>query len=247
MEKKKVEKKPLGPQEIIEASGHNLHTSVVEYLKGDGFVVEISPYYVDAHTDKPREVDAVARKRVPLFVDSAEHAIELVLAIDCKYIKQNTVFWTFNNENHRHALKLRGSNLEQLMDRFREEGFMYFRTSHVARLFQTGGGSDDAISDPIYKACIQAINGSIFAREHSKNPGLVYPIVIVDGPGKFYSAADTAKELESVLVHIDYSYYPNRETSTKPTREPFYVWLVRKEKLSEANKTLEAEAWKNTF
>lgn len=237
-----IESEAVGAVEkIIRASGHNLHTNVVEALKDAGYQVEISPYYVDAHTDKPREVDVVARKAVRVYRDSEEHVVNLVLALDCKYMMNPAVFWTFPNENPLASLKVLGLNLQELIQKVGMNRFAYFTTNKIARLFQSGSSSGEPVADPIYKACAQAISGTIFAREHSAEPAIIYPLVIADGPGKFFHADTPEEERSSVIVHIDYSYYPDRATDKKPVREPFYVWLIRKEQLSKALELIEHE------
>jgi hypothetical protein len=239
----KKEKPKSEVENIIAKSGHNLHEWTVNYLMDEDYRVEISPYYVDAHTDKPREVDIVARKRMRVFQKTDEHAVNLVLAIDCKYLKQPTVFWAFPNEKNHSALKVTGANLEELFGNAGEGSFIYFGAEPIARLFQSGDrSSDEPTTDPIYKACSQAISGAIFAREHSKGPSIIYPVVIVDGPGGLFFAENPYKEIASLIVHIDYSYYSDRDTSKKAVREPFYVLIVRKERVESLKNLLEKEA-----
>ena len=228
---------------LISKSGHNLHAWAAEYFADADYKVEISPYYVDAHTDKPREVDIVARKRIRIFDDSDEYAVNLVLAIDCKYLKQPAVFWGFPNEKNHAALKLMGCNLQELFAKVGAGSFLYFSAEPVARLFQSGDRpADEPVSDPIYRACAQAISGTIFAREHSNDTSLFYPVVVVDGPGQLFFADNPHKEIASLIVHIDYSYYPDRNTTRKPVREPFYVLIVRKEGVGSLRHVLEREA-----
>ncbi|MFA7193792.1 MAG: hypothetical protein WC087_02660 [Candidatus Paceibacterota bacterium] len=243
MNEKDEAQRKVNLQKIVDESGHKLHTEVVKLLEEYDYKTEISPYYVDSYTDKPREIDIVARKVIPVFEGSNEDNVYLVFALDCKHLKEDVVFWNFKNEKHHKALKMIG-NEDQLIDKRGEDGFIYFRADKISRLFQSGSSrtSNDPISDPIYKACVQAINGTIFAREHSAGPALIYPIVVVDGPGKLYEAKNLETDISSTLVHIDYSYYSDRQPNKKPTREPFYVLIVRKEKLIEAITLLQNEA-----
>ncbi len=219
------------PVEIIKESGHTLHTEVVGLLKARNYKVEISPYYVDGHTDKPREVDIIATKRIKSEGYSNVEC-DLIFAIDCKYLDEHTVFWMFENEKPHHALKI-GSNPESVISYVGELAFTYFQVTKVARLFKNGAKSHGDVSgDPIFKACSQAIHGTIFARQQSRQRNLIFPIVILDGPGKIFFSDNLQEEKRSALVHIDYSFYPDR-TAENATREPFYVWFVKKDHLNE--------------
>lgn len=48
----------------IKESGNNLHLDVADFLKRKGWLVDISPYYCDEFTDRPREVDIIATRRI---------------------------------------------------------------------------------------------------------------------------------------------------------------------------------------
>ena len=82
---------------IVQDSGNNFHARVLRFLQKEGWTVLISPYYSDSVSGKPREIDLVAEKRFPVIRDAFGRVngdISVQLYMECKYIKQMTVFWT---------------------------------------------------------------------------------------------------------------------------------------------------------
>src|SRR5690606_28228602 len=47
---------------IINESGNSFHCSVANYLREKGWHTMVSPYYMDASSNKPREIDLIAEK-----------------------------------------------------------------------------------------------------------------------------------------------------------------------------------------
>src|SRR5271170_5519484 len=87
-------------ESIINKSGHNLNFEIAKLLREKGWKVEVSQYYVDDLTDKPREIDIVASQ--PMFFgstlddrfdDSIPNHCEVFLYIECKYLTEPVVFW----------------------------------------------------------------------------------------------------------------------------------------------------------
>ncbi len=85
-------------QELIKAlqtSGNNLHLDIAEILERDGWKVELSSYYFDDITDKPREIDIVATLEVrtptsPISTSSEKFNVNLF--IECKHFTQDIAF-----------------------------------------------------------------------------------------------------------------------------------------------------------
>ena len=50
-------------KEIIDNSGNDLHQEIVDFLRSVGWEVKSSPYYNDPATNKPREIDIIAKKQ----------------------------------------------------------------------------------------------------------------------------------------------------------------------------------------
>src|SRR3989344_8630415 len=87
-------------ENIVENSGHKLHLKVVSLLENEGWQVTVSPHYIDELSDKPREIDIVAKKSFT-YISNADNETKrfyLLLAIDCKYLTQNVVIWGRDNQ-----------------------------------------------------------------------------------------------------------------------------------------------------
>ena len=80
---------------IIKESGNSFHCKVCNYLKEKGWHTQVSPYYMDNSSNKPREIDLVAEKswRYSDNFNNKAGTINFKLFIECKYIPQKIVFW----------------------------------------------------------------------------------------------------------------------------------------------------------
>src|SRR3954463_3413355 len=80
---------------IVLESGNSFHCRVVRFLQDNGWHTQISPYYMDNSTNKPREIDLIAEK-FWMYKDPFRRAsgtVNVKLFIECKYIPQVNVFW----------------------------------------------------------------------------------------------------------------------------------------------------------
>ncbi len=50
----------------IQKSGNNLHFKVLDFLQQSGWTADISCYYLDDATGKPREIDIIAKQKITL-------------------------------------------------------------------------------------------------------------------------------------------------------------------------------------
>ena len=80
----------------IEKSGNNLHMEIVELLESNSWIVDLSSYYYDDTTDKPREIDVVAKKKFCAFEgqspDDHRYYFHVFLFIECKYLTDEVAF-----------------------------------------------------------------------------------------------------------------------------------------------------------
>ena len=81
---------------IITESGNSFHCRVATAIRQSGWTVSLSAYYVDAATDKAREIDIIAERLYPMptrNMNQPPRALIVRLYIECKYTTQDTVFW----------------------------------------------------------------------------------------------------------------------------------------------------------
>src|SRR5437868_13416911 len=84
---------------IFVRSGNTFHCKVANHLESKGWTTRMSQYYVDATTDKAREIDLIAEK-VWEFGDKWQQKwvhLHIQLFIECKYVSStqpnHVVFW----------------------------------------------------------------------------------------------------------------------------------------------------------
>ena len=74
---------------------------VAQFLEGKGWNVDISSYYLDDITNKPREIDIVARKRISMserIFTPHEGDFDVFLFIECKHFSDEIAFWMHKND-----------------------------------------------------------------------------------------------------------------------------------------------------
>jgi hypothetical protein len=80
---------------LATTSGNRFQCKVTNYFRGLGWAV-LSPYYVDASSDKTRELDLIVEHHFAspqLWAGGAPKVIAVRLFIECKYISNGAVFW----------------------------------------------------------------------------------------------------------------------------------------------------------
>src|ERR1017187_4844721 len=80
---------------LIAQSGNAHQCRVAQFFRDRNWVVLMSPYYIDASTDKPRELDLIVEKSYPVqrLYSGPPRSVRVRLFIECKYIAQGTAFW----------------------------------------------------------------------------------------------------------------------------------------------------------
>lgn len=161
---------------LIEDSGIILHNKTTNILRKNDWSALVSPYYQDTITDLVRETDLIAEKQV----NSAERAeqssfqVNLQLFIECKYIKQEIVFW-FDKINKDRAVE----NLEKeiglsiLHNKYAADitvdNFGQLQNDDVAKLFSSNTNREDVM----YKAMNQCLHAQIYYRTKGKSPLII--------------------------------------------------------------------------
>ncbi len=232
-----------GIKKIIEQSGNNLHYKVVDFLRENGWYVSVSPYYADNFSEKPREIDIIAEKNYPIGVGMRGFlgTISIQLFIECKYIKDDTVFW-FDERNNNKALEfvLNNTPLEDPSRYSMTSKHHYLSGLPVAKLFasaQNKGQSQDG--EVFFKAITQSLNGMIsYSGSGSLLPSgfnqlrndmikttLRYPLIITDSFGKLYrhdviKKGDPEEISENFEIETQYAYFDH---SKKQRKEYFLI------------------------
>jgi hypothetical protein len=207
-------------QKIVAESGNSFHCRVANAFRNSGWTTLLSPYYVDASTDKAREVDLIVEKAYSADVQYGKpRTIRLRLYVECKYITQHSVFW-FDRQDDARALGWIYRNTP-----FRKNNTLTNEHHHilgvdsVAKLFasESKRGEDN---DPIFKALNQVLNGYV----HNKGSALLipsrdtehvtlleYPVVVCSDFSTFYRAdVEQKQELKRIednfLLEVNYAF-----------------------------------------
>lgn len=158
---------------LVEESGMITHFKTANILRKNNWSTLVSPYYHDSISDSIRETDLIAEKQfISASIYDSSIQINIQFFIECKYIKQEIVFW-FEEMDEEKAF----SNLEQetgLSLATPEKGggdieskkFHYFNKTSVAKLFSTNSNKEDVM----YKAMNQSIHSQINYRRTGKKP-----------------------------------------------------------------------------
>lgn len=212
---------------IAQESGNSFHARVLTFLQQQGWTVQISPYYSDNLSGKPREIDLLAEKIFPAakngFGEVTSH-LSVKLFIECKYIKQPTVFW-FHNQDVRATLNLleMTSPLGRTNTYMREHHYLRSPGERTAKLF-SGPNVGATEGEQIFKALSQNLNALIALRNASPivpdaemrdiELTVSYPVIACSAFDCFYRVEiendkdDPAPLTEEFLLEVNYAY-PN--------------------------------------
>ncbi len=211
-------------RDIIKTSGNNFHSKVVKYFQDRGWTVQISPYYTDTFSNKPREIDIIAEKAFE-FRDrfhTDKGTINVQLLLECKYINGINVFW-FHTKDQFKASKLVKKILKLHDDNMYVEEFHYMAGHEkVAKFFASQKGKATE-NEPFFKAINQTLNAYLFFRsgktiiqsKRDQSPYISrfvrYPVIICNNFDMLFKTemgqqADPEKIRENFLLEIQYAY-----------------------------------------
>jgi len=181
--------------ELIEKSGNGFHTKVARYLRENDWTVRLGQYYVDAATDKPREIDLIA-ERVLLQGRPYRNQVELHLRliIECKYVPSDVVFWMDAMDVVSATALIESTTpMKSSRSSLSRHHYLQGRTV-VAKLFAgRPDGKED--SDPVFRALNQCMGGyvntgrlQIIDQKSSSKAvlDLSYPIIVFNCFEKFH-------------------------------------------------------------
>jgi hypothetical protein len=248
-------KKKSAIEEIVERSGNGFHSRVTNLLRELGWAVVVSPYYNDAFTDKPREIDIIAEKKFEV----KDHyrwlgTIDVRLFVECKYITGKTVFW-FDKKDIPSATKraMRDTGMGDPRENATILQHRFVADVPVAKLSASEKSRGDD-NDPINKAIGQCLNALIYYRNrhdliprdpHSRQQSLrhiVYPFIVVNSFEHFYRTSvvspDTKPELITQPFQLEVNYaYTDKNGDSKT--EYFLIDVVSIDKLPDFLSTLD--------
>ena len=238
-------------EEIVEKSGNNFHSRVVNLLRSDGRTVLVSPFYSDNLTDKPREIDIIAEKKFN--VKDYGHwfgTVNVRLFIECKYINDDIVFW-FDAKDRERAKERIMTDMKMKPNEANIQRFHYFSNTPVAKMFASKrGGEYDVIS----KAINQNLNAMVYYRHKSNlfppKPSLrekilclvPYPLIVCNSFDDLHQIdmvdeSNSAKTISDPFqVEVNYAYMDKDKNSQN---EYFLIDVVSIDKLSNFLSVLE--------
>jgi hypothetical protein len=235
---------------IISHSGNSFHFKVLNYLEKKKWKMLISPYYSDNITNKPREIDLIAKKmfslNTPPFRTSCDNAI-VTLFFECKYITQKTVFW-FHGKDEEKAKELitkdfpECKNLSTTLDHH----YLSNQNSKAAKLF-ADERKKSSENEAFYKALNQSLNALIYYRgqgaisnrpqlgSESRTISAYYPVIICNSFDNLYkvdlSVSDSPSKIEGDFqLEINYGYL---DTTGKSINEFFLIDIVSFQQIDE--------------
>jgi len=231
-------------KDAIQKSGNNLHLKVVEYLQNANWTVDISAYYLDDTTNKPREIDIIAQKKIYLKNINSSHPqdFSVLLFIECKHLSGEIVFWTQDRSNE---LIFKRKGLAKFSGNIKEEnissGHHYFLPPSVGKLYTTVG------KDEVFDGITQPVKALTSFMDYERSSGLYYPICIYEGTPELHlikSGADIKNldKLETVknlIVELNYSW---RKMAGQPTKEYFAIDLTHIDELAKLIDIIDREA-----
>lgn len=167
-------------EKLVDSSGIITHQKIVQKLRSLGWYVQISPYYKISSTESSKEFDIIAEKP---FNNSPPRESSIVqfnvqLFIECKYIKQEVVFW-FDEIDINKAVVLNEEKYDiSIVSPQRGSGDIKMEeipnlsSKKVAKIFSTNLNKEDVI----HKAVDQCLSAKIYYDQYKPGP-LFYDFV----------------------------------------------------------------------
>ncbi|MEK7125479.1 MAG: hypothetical protein AAB880_01045 [Patescibacteria group bacterium] len=228
-------------EEKIKNSGNNLVMRVVGFLEKLNWTVDLSTYYYDDTTEKPREIDIIASKHVKI-IEDRDHldSFKVNLFIECKHFLNDVAFWLHDNDKGKalSAIKLVNMHTEGEIKKSSDfQQHHYLTVSYVGKL-------SDALKDDensVFNAITQPVKSLIFFKENNPVRGIYYPITIYSGISGIQLIDKQGKvtSQEAVIYGLYYSYRFRQEQQIKT--EYFCVDFVHENRMSDFFKRIDGE------
>ena len=249
-------------KKLIEDSGLITHHKVIGLLRENGWGVLISPYYYDNISNTVKEVDVIAEKAFysESIPRNSSVQINVQLFIECKYIKQEIIFWFDARNKDKAAERLeRDTGLEILYNRsgadIAPDKFHYVSDDKVAKLFSTNTNREDVI----FKAITQVLNAKLYYDQNLNKPLffefadnktsvtliLKYPVIVAENYDKFLKVEFDGSNYhydkmgQRFQLEINYAYL-NKDKSSA-INDDFLIDVMDYNELKDYLSTLEKE------
>lgn len=244
-------------KKAIKESGRNLHLEVAELLSSSGWETDLSVYYCDDITDRPREVDILAKKKISVYQGKCpdKYKFEVFLCIECKYFRDEFAFrlWPNNRDDSKEAILVSTKNVREMSKENLEDiglgGHHYLIPDKLSKLFDASNRNQDR---DIFDAITSSIKSLIFFQNKTVGTSIFYPVVIYDGIPGFYlveKSKNNDKDLDNmklgkdILFGLRYSY-PHQIFGVPGTRnetKSFRVFFLHKDEINKYLGTVEKE------
>jgi len=222
--------------EIIEKSGNGFHLKVSDHLKSLGWDVDISQYYSDPVTGKPREIDIIAKKNFPIS-DSGENIL-ISFFIECKYVNSENVIW-FIDKDLEKTKKLISSNRVmrdcedyqlKIINGTSIKMHHYIDGNKVAKLTAKNGNTDIFFDG--MNGCLHGLIS--LENQNYETYRLNYPLIVLNSFDKIHEVIDSGDTpystvRENFQLAVDYSYLEK----DKQVKRHFIVDVVSLDLLTE--------------
>ncbi|MDD2730548.1 MAG: hypothetical protein PHW33_00270 [Candidatus Portnoybacteria bacterium] len=237
-----------GLKEKIKNSGNNLHLDVAYWLEEEGWDVNLSPYYCDDITKKPREIDIIAKKTNLMVYDGDEkHKFDTCLFIECKNFKESFAFRIEENtlEKGESVLLSQNHNIfsdsdKSVLSRTNLPNVLHcFTEKRIARLWDSVSQEKD-----IFDAVTQPIKALNFFRKEFTRKSIFYPVVICRGITGFYNVEevnpqekeeylDKLSEIPQITFGLNYASPGKISAGTElsPKARDFYIDFILEKNL----------------
>ncbi|MEK7112970.1 MAG: hypothetical protein AAB875_06690 [Patescibacteria group bacterium] len=232
-------------QELIKKSGNNLHAEVAQLLENLGWEVDISSYYHDDTTDKPREVDIVASKQIIVSSPGiGEGGFRVFLFIECKYFKEGVAFRMYNNNPRDSSSAIIFHGMSE--DILNESNTNLKKTHHYIRVPLIAKLYDGKENNEIFNSITGAVKSLVFFRERRNEKGLYYPMVVYSGVGGLYpiennnlTNLESVEPLKNLVFGLNYSY--RSAVNSRLNTQYFCVDFVNKGELGDFLEMIEKQ------
>jgi hypothetical protein len=209
--------------DIIDKSGHRLLCDTNAFFLRHGWTTRLSQYYVDATTDKAREIDLIAEK-VFEFGDRYQRDwvhFHVRLNIECKYVNAPVIFWMDPVDRDAVHRWVNSRTPFKTTNQY-SNNLHYMSADWVAKLFASKKGSGED-TEPVFKALNQCIHGFAntrsqslpirqnFQRPSTRTLSLSYPVIVWSNFEYFYStfvneSPPPQHVHENFMFEINYAY-----------------------------------------
>jgi hypothetical protein len=238
-------------KEQIIKSGNNLHLDVARKLGKEGWLADVSSYYVDDISTAPREIDIIAKMQIDIAGINRSYQdmmgkFYVYLLIECKYFNNAIAFRMLENDKIESIEAIVCANLPK--NSFLEQDYYAFPNHHyfnnkIAKLHDVAEKKEN---NNVFSAITQPIKSLIFQKDESREKALYYPVVIYRGIEGIYGIEnidnnnlDDAVQMKHMIYGVNYAY--RRPVDGKTLKQMFYVDFVHESELDNYLKLIESE------